>query len=311
MKSEQNLMHRCSILCATLLVPLAWGCDRQTEPPPLYVGQGGDGLLPVSIPDMSADRGLLAAATGGDTQRAARDAGGAAAAPAIQVDDSTPEGIVDGYIHVIAAGSFQQLPELLVPEQQEKARQVLGILGPLMDASQELKRAVDERFPGHAIQLGQGMDELAGFAEAVHVIDIQVITDDQAEATLGIEATGEQEHLKLERIDGRWRVRDPRIDQTPDEGLDQMAAMMSGMADGMRQVAARVQSGEIADEEALGAAMMEMLAGVMGRLMGMEGQMQPFPAEPPAGTEAAPPPPQQQREAVDEVYSGPGMLRGR
>jgi len=304
-----------------VLVPL--GCRRESDPPPRFFGQGGK-LPPIRVRARVGADSILGPAAGSDEPVSPRGGGGDETSEGpVVIDDSTPAGVVGTYVAMAAGGHVGQLAEILVPEQQEPARQIVAAFGPLIKAQAELDRVCEERF-GHAIRL----DESGGGKMRLDLVKrfkIVEINEDQGRATLA-----EQDNesvtmtLGLQQVDGRWRVKDPQLPSEAAEPamMTPMLEAYSKMADAMRAVAARIEGGELADDEAAAQALQQAVFKAMGmdkmldamgeeigaaleESMSAEGEgesdeeAEPAPAKPSTS----------EREPVDEVISSPLLPR--
>lgn len=305
-------------LCA--VIPVLWGCGRHEEPVPasrFAVSSGGQ-ALPVSLGPESRDKGILAAAASNEPPPKT------AAAP-VPVDDSSAQAIVETYVAVMNAHQFAQLPDIVVAEQQDAARQMAAVVQPFIDAERNLKQKLDEHFPGHAIQLGSlklAMGSLS--ALKYQVISVEVVSDTEATAKIRKEGpNADEQQVKVHQADGVWRIEDPQI-PPPDQReaiLSTMGPMLANLTQVLQSVAAKLDAGELADEAAVNEALAQAQSGQArstqtpgGPPTEADQPPAPVPAPEAAGEPAAATPskpPERQREAVDDVYSGPGMLRAR
>jgi len=297
-------------------------CRRQTEPPPRFMALKGVHGIPVRVFGRAGNPAILASVPPDAEGTAGQPVGEAKettpTAPTIQIDDSTAEGIAKAVADISAAGAINRLPEVLVPAQQDLAREALQVYRPVLEAKEELRRALDAKFPGHAIQLGTTSfaPTLAGLT--VVSVEVDANKPDEATATYG-QPSGGQVKMRLLRVEEHWRVELPG--EFSAEELKMGTPIMTGMAEGFRAVAARIENGEIANQAAAEQALSQVVMKAMGAAMAAgQGKptVEPAPeakAPEPRNTpspEAAPTPAKpkvREREEVDEVYSGPGMLR--
>ena len=143
---------------------------------------------------------------------------------------------------------------------------------------------------------------MSSIPRVAHETTAVLSPDNEDEATVTVEDTesGETESVTVRRIDGGWRVQSPELPEPEElEEARQMLGVFAARADGMRSVTARINNGEIADETAAKQA--------VEQAMEEAAEEGPEPAEPEPEPAAQP----REREEVDEVFSGPGMLRGR
>jgi hypothetical protein len=129
------------------------GCGRNDKPVPeaRFTVKSEGMMTPVGLTpelfDPNYKKTMLSAAASGEPP--------AARGPAVPVDQSTPESAVNTYIAISREMQLSQLPDILVPEQQETARTFATAAQPFLNVARELKQRLDERFPGHTINLGQ------------------------------------------------------------------------------------------------------------------------------------------------------------
>jgi hypothetical protein len=270
------MMTRICVWVAVLGVGASLACNDRGTPPPEFnttiTTSDGTTLLPIRV--AKHDKASL---TGGaaSTETPAGAAGGAATAStagAVPIDDSTPEALANTLVKIVEAGSITQIPDILVPEQKEAAQQVLGAFQPVLEAQAELKKALDEKFPGHAIKLPNAGSMPGGMPQEITITDIKTIDDDNAEGTIHSKAaSGEEktEPIKFKRVEGKWRLGDSDLSKLPPpDQLQKITDAMNKLAEAMRSVAKKVTDGEIADEKAAGE---ELGKAAMGAAMGMMG----------------------------------------
>ncbi|GMU23916.1 MAG: hypothetical protein AMXMBFR13_39930 [Phycisphaerae bacterium] len=329
-------------LCILAMVAFAGACDQREAPPPEFntvMTEGGRSLRPIRLTRRDRSR-LVAPAASGEQPPAERptDAGTAAGSP-IEIRDDTPEAAANTFVNILKSGSIAQLPQIVVPEQQESVQQMVAMIQPLTTAQAELQQAMEEKFPAHAFRMSTPAGVPGSLPREVTIVSVTPLTDDEAEAVLDIQAPGQPppEALKLRRVDGKWRVEDADLAAPPPGEAEKVDGFVNAMAEAMRGVTDRINAGEFADgsaaEEALGQAVVTAIGQAMGpeAQQAMEAMFQQMreqggtpsvtPTEtpvqdstPPADAAAQPAdnsPPQREREEVDEVYSGPGMLRAR
>ncbi len=285
------MMTKTLAFVAVLGTSLLLACDQNAQPPPQFnmtMDSGGTKLMPIRL--VKRDRNALIAAAS-TTETPAPASGGTAAsstAAAVPIDDSSPEAIANTMVAMVKAGSFAQLADIVVPEQKETVQQVLGLVQPVLEAQAELKKALDEKFPGHAIKLPGTGSVPGGLSQELTITDIKTIDDDNAEGTAHAPtAEGEKtDTIKFKRIDGKWRIVDPDLEKLPAAGeLQKMADVMSKMAEAMKSITKKVTDGELADAKAAEA---ELGKAMLGLMMGlMQGGAPPAPD---TGDKAAPAP---------------------
>src|SRR5690606_18653841 len=111
---------------------------------------------------------LIAPAANAESAGAA-GAGATASAGGVPIDTSRPEAAMQSMVAVMQAGNFAQLPELLVPEQRDTVQQMVDLIQPVIEAEADLKRVLDEKFPGHAIQLSSPQGQGPNLPRELHI----------------------------------------------------------------------------------------------------------------------------------------------
>ncbi len=288
-------------MMALLILGLATvGCRDEDSPVPEYnvgmpVGDTGRTLVPTNVPPMKHQTSLLGAAASAEEVAQARPApAGEAAANVIriQVDASTPEALIQGFVAIVEAGNFAQLADILVPEQQEVARELFGGFGAFIPALKALDAKWKEKFPDAPLP---GMDAAGpgmGFLSAPKVSGIEPKSDTEAEVTLEVPEGGKAQTLTLRKIDDAWRVELPDFSMpTNPEALKMFTGMFAGMAGFAQQFTQRLENNEFASaneaKAALDQSAQEAMAPFMAKMMEEMGKaMQAGPGE------SAPPPPE-------------------
>ncbi|HSW43940.1 MAG TPA: hypothetical protein VLM89_00015 [Phycisphaerae bacterium] len=183
-----------------------------------------------------------------------------------------------GFIAIMQSGSMTQLPDLVVPDQQQTIREMVDLVGPMMRAVKALETRWKEKFPdapfaGVGATPGVGMMPSFGqLEEGLTVSGIETPTDTDAEASL--EAPGLNVPLKItmKKIENAWRLEMPNMPAP--EMLEQMRPLfnaLGGMAAGMARVmedfAQRIGNNEYASADdarrALDEEMQKSMATVM------------------------------------------------
>lgn len=304
--------RRILLMCVLMGVVFSCGCRQDTNPPPRFnkpMSVNGQVLMP-SPPltprtDESLLRPIAEAPTGAGPARRGEDES------TVEVDDSNAEAAANSYVRLVTAGDMGKVANILVPEQAEVFSAPVGtdVILPAAGAVHDLMTALDEKFPGHAIQIA-GVDEfiyrLGDLTARFSVEEVTPINDDEAEATLVLNLPNQQqkkETVTVRRSGDRWRLEFPNL-QTPSD-LDGLAQTLAGKADGFRSIAERLRSGDLADEVAVKAEIDKVMAGTYEAPTQAE-------REAPVDNQAAPerepyraPP---QRDAVDDTIAVPGLL---
>ena len=263
------------LLIVVILMSSLWtaGCGDEDIPPPQFnfgVTVGGRLLLPTMVPKQT-DNSILGAAVSPE------EAGAVKAAPAgetaanvikIQVDDSTAEGVVTGYVAILESGNLAQLPDILVPEQQETAREAITAAMPVVRAFKALEAKWKEKFPDSPLQgMPAGVPGMSAMQSA-KVTGVEVQGDTEAEATIEVPGKNEPVKLKVRKVENVWRVQDPGV-PPPEQAakMKEFFAVFGEFAKGIQEVTQRLDSNEYATAQdaqtALGEAMQKALAPLM------------------------------------------------
>jgi len=292
-------------------------CDHGKEPPPqVNAGfeAGGRMMVPLDVPSRQHDRGIVgAAATVEETPVPPTPE-----ATEGMLDDSSPNTVIAAYIEILRAGDYRQLPSVLVPEQQETARTIGEGVAPLIQAHHSLEQQWRERFPEAPLPVvappGTG-----GKINAT-VLSVEPVDDNNAVGSIQVEGMPATTQVTIRRVGDAWRVVDPNL--PPPEAMELVGKILDlvpEMAEALQTVAERIGAGEISSaneaKQALDSALQEVVGPLMQELAASMqqglGDPSALPPEQQSQEDTEADQPEPQREAVDDVYSGPGQLRGR
>lgn len=307
---SSRITHHCYVLALAVGAAALPACKRDSTPPPIPVSEAGLAVVPVQPLEGVPDKAIIGPAA--SVEEAARPASGGGEG-GVAVDLSSAEAAANSYATVLNAGQLAQLPGLLVPEQQEVATRVITAFTPVVEATTELKRAISEKFPDAQ---GASSANVPGvpWSGGLTIESVEVSPDDPDTATATMAGpNGVSKLVTLKHVDGQWRVQEAKL-PSPDE-VDQIVAMVEPLTQGMRDITARIDSGEIATIEQLGPEMMKLGQAAMQSAAAAGAQLEVSPSTPetpePSGQGAAPAQPRErQRDAVDDVVSGPFLNRG-
>lgn len=270
------------LLISVVLAYGLWaaGCGDVDSPPPQFnygVKAGGRMLLPTVVPKQ-LDSSILGAAVSPE------EAGAVKAAPAgeaaanvikIQIDDSTPEGLIKSFIAIIDSKNLAQLPDVVVPEQRAVVQEIAGTMGPFLQASESLRVKLAEKFPDTPLPgMSPGTPGM-NFAESVKLAGVEAQGDTEAEATVEVTGQGQPEKIRLKKVETAWRVELPKVPS--DEELAQFrqfAGSFGELAKAMQDIIRRMDNNEFATAEqaqqAIGEAttkiLMPMLTAAMSKM---------------------------------------------
>lgn len=274
----------------------AAGCRDQEHPAPVLnvgvsVGDGTRTLLPTMVPPLKDHASILGAAASAEEVGAARAAAEAAAnVVRIDIDATTPENLMKGFVAIIEAGSFAQLADIVVPEQQEAARQLAGAVGPLFQGLKAVETKWKEKFPDSPLPggfQGPGFDVM----KAPKVTEVKELDNGvEAEATIENPQGGDPEKMQLKKIDDAWRVFDPKLQMPGDaEAAKKFLGVFSGIGKALQEFAVRLDNDEFESAEEAGKALDEVgqkaMSGLMADMTAEIGEAMKEAESPPAEAE--------------------------
>ena len=292
------------LLVPILALSVLPACKRDSDPPPVAVSEAGLAVVPVQPLEGLPDKAIIGPAASVEESARPAASGGEGG---VAVDLSSAEAAANSYAAVLNAGQIAQIPSLLVPEQQEVATRLAAAFAPVAEAVAEFKRVLSEKFPD-AADTNQEFGFATPWATGVTVESVEASPDnpDAATATMAGPGGGTK-FLTLRNVDGQWRIEDPQL--PPAEGVDQTASMLESLAVALRDLTARLDSGEVSTPDQLGPEMLKIMQSTTQGPGGALPEAAPESAEP-SSQGAAPQPRERQRDAVDDVVSGPFLNRG-
>lgn len=285
---------------------VASGCRRDDLPPPKSMAQAELGAIPLRSTEVVVDKSIIAPAA--TAEEAAKPSGPSTpAAGSVPVDDSTAEALAQTYAAVISTMQLQQVPSLVIPDQRQKATELVQAMQPLLDATAELVKAAKEKFPDEKLQLTP-----ANMPPPMTVAGVEPDANDPNAAMATFQTDGKAESKRiLRKVDEHWKIDESSLSAPPDA---QLPALVQSEAEATKSVMAKLQSGELADAAALKTeydSAMKQAAGAAasGEPAKEKAEAAPAPNKPEAN--AKPSPKKEERSDVDGTFSGPNMLRGR
>lgn len=260
---------------------LCGACRKDSSPPPSAVSV--EGVLPLTVSDATGDKTLLGpAASSDEPAKAAAGATPATEAPPITIDDTTAEGVVRAFVEMVSTGRLQQLPAIVMPEQQAVATEMADALQPLAAACAQLRAAMQSKFQT-APQIQTANPLVAVITTGWTVGPADTSNPDQTVVTLQQEGGGPATlAVPVKSVDGKFQVNLPNLPQAG--AIEAMKPELTQLADHVRQVATRVESGEIADAQAAQAELNRPPGEATSPTPAPEGEA-PAPAEPQAQPE--------------------------
>lgn len=296
------------------------GCNRDTSPPPKFAaamdGPGGRALLPIEVP-AAKDETLLGPIAAADEVEQPQ----AAAETDVEIDNSTPDALAGALVQMAEANDWSRLPDLLVAEQAEVARNMGEALTAFAAAVGDVHQASAEQFETSAIAIALDELWLQSLADMADRLRVEEVIEDAGETrivlTAGPEGAAEPKRIELtaRQVDDGWRLVLPEFEPPADPQV--FAEQLQTKAANFADLAMRIEAKEVADAGAAADEAEKIVAGdyvasAAGEEAGETAETaQPASAEPGAPAKFPLGQPKREREAVDEAYSGPGMLRGR
>lgn len=269
------------------------GCRQEPPPPPYNYNLADAGERPLLPPPEP----LYDPALRGPVRRADQQAGaatGEAVRPAVSGLPAGPgsEEIlrpIQRFNELTAEGEYEQIAELLVPEQREQSLRY-------WQAFSETVLALNDAVEAATETAGSAQPELLPRIEAVRsrigavagrTLVVQAVRLDDGEGAVAIEpppvrclSAADVPEISLRRVEGQWLV---TIRQLPDEaGLDQWVNELQEIGEAADEAISAFEDTEIG------------LAGLVERLEGLaqrmeSGPVEPAAEEPPEQPPAAPP----------------------
>jgi len=257
------------------LVLLVVAC-RPPEPPPLVaedLGTADRPLLPSLDPSVSLDPSILSGrAAPVEPDDLLEEAEADEPAERAEADDGALadvrealEEIIELTVESVADDALGDLTDLIVPEQQEQAGRLLELAARLIEEGNRLEAVLTEKAPQmmqslQAMGAGMlpgavpgGLQGLSGDQEAntealvrfLQVGDIELLSADQAVATIGPEGQGVPVEFRL--VDEEWYVYVPKLldDQELLDGVLRVGEIVSAK---LTDVTARIEDGSLAPE---------------------------------------------------------------
>ena len=167
---------------------------------------------------------------------------------------ATPIEALTAYTRAVQTGDVEAAVAMVDP-QREQARELVSGSGPLIVASAELTRAVEERFGVRIASLfapaAPAADDVAGLTKATpndddneRVMLATRMRDGVFEPTITTNATIE---VHAVRRNGRWYVDPSNGFDLPPEAVEAGTAIAASLAESVAGLAAEVRAGEHAD----------------------------------------------------------------
>ncbi|UCD27834.1 MAG: hypothetical protein JSV03_12110 [Planctomycetota bacterium] len=233
-----------SILLLSMIILSLSACRQDSESPPRLLTDGAKYSLPICLSDMPNDSKFVGPV--GEARSvsipADTEADRGPAKTEFTINDSSAEAVVQSYADMIAGAHTDLWPEIVVPEQQEFA----GILAELFNASQDLRQAMEEKFPGHAFKLPAGASlEMP----KITIVSVEVVTDQEATASIKIGDLPQTIDFNVMQTDDGWRIEDPTIKKVYSN--DQVVTYNIKLIDVLQNLTTRVEADEFADAQAV------------------------------------------------------------
>jgi len=272
-----------------LMLAAVGACSKDSEPPPRFndvLSNGSQELPPVSLarpdddslPPVPPSRYLKKiGGPAGNPAEAGAERGAAQpaeAARAIVLNDSDAEALVKQFVELSNAGNFEATAAMFVPEQQAAMRKLAVPMAALAKNLTRLQNALKETAPDVTKELQpdeKGIIVLKtedGTEAPLRVpttgLEAAGVTpdgEDKATAVVRAGAQGPEQKFELQRIDGKWRIREPNI-PTAAEEVAAAATMEDAAAKAFAEVADKLEKNEIQPAD-----VMKEVAAAMKRAM--------------------------------------------
>ena len=246
------------ILMAFGLGLAAAGCRDEENPSPLLnegvtVGDSGRALLPTIVPSMKDHATILGAAASAEevgAVLAAQAEESAANAVRIDIDATTPEGLMKGVVAIFESGNLAQWPDVLVPEQQATAREIVKVSLPFVQAMKQLEKRWKEKFPDTPLQGISTQAPGADLAQMGKLVGVESLGDTEAEATIESPDGSKTTRVTLKKIDNVWRMQ--ATDMPTEQDFEKMKGMLGvfdQMTKAMQELAQKIADGDFASAQ--------------------------------------------------------------
>ena len=234
----------CSALCAV------YGCRRQEEEPSQFKRSmktaDNVSFMPVRVPESHLDKKSIVRPAAGADEPLPTEERESAEAVEVSVDDTTAEAVARSYVALVAKGELRRVLEIVDPDQEEGYGEFVDVAEPLWLLMGELRTLLDDRFPGHAIQIPSPIH-----AAPIEVERVDVDADDEAKATAVLVSGGGADSvtLDLRSVDDRWYVKDPVVEALTSQAgwSDKFESVIQPLED----LLAQIENGEITSEDAV------------------------------------------------------------
>jgi hypothetical protein len=279
-----------SLILSACLLSAVSGCKDNTSPPPRHADLPDAPGSAIFVADRGGDQSIIASA---EPLPPEATADGNAPAPtptpsptpgvAGDIDQSSPEAVIQTYIQSAKAQNLSILPRIVIPAQRDLAKQMIEPMSSLIRGSERFLQLVEAQFPGS--DLAAEITEKAGPGTGLTdltLIEIQPLPEDPDRAQAVVQdAKGDAEELEFKRINGQWFITLPDMPTDPAqiEQAKPMIQMMGNMGQALNEISDQIETGQLTDEasvkEALDQAMEKAMAPMIEIMMqGMNEAMQ-------------------------------------
>jgi hypothetical protein len=271
----ESAMRFSIVWCICVALPalvVVGACSKEGEPPPpnnVVLSHGSMELPPVplarpddeSLPPVSSARYLkkIAGPAGNPAEVGTEKAGAkpADAAKAIALNDAEAESLMKQFVELSNAGKFEATTAMFVQDQQATVRKLAVPMTALAKNLARLRNALKDTAADVAKQLQPDekgtiiLKSEDGTDVPIQVpptgVEAPTVTpqgDDKATATVRAGAQGPEQKLELERVDGKWRIREPNMPSSPEQ-VAAAAVLLDAAAKTFGEVADKVEKNEI------------------------------------------------------------------
>jgi len=312
------MLRECLLVFGFLLVLLPSACRRDSsaireEFAGAIKSDDGAAYLPIIVPERRSDSILGPISAAEQLPSSDKPSG-----EGLVIHDSTPEAVGQTVVKIAASNDWKRLPDLLVTEQADSMKEMTDVLA-FTAAVGEVRKAAAEEFNGHAIVINMDQAWLQHLTDMADELSFEIVNADGDQARV-VFTTGPPDAANARKIewtarntDDGWRLMLPDFERPSDPYA--VTGSLEDKPQAFRDLAARIRERGVVDAAAADLQVEKVMDGTYeassetGEASGRQAEND-RPAEQPVAREPAGPP-RRQRDAVDEVYTGPGMLRNR
>lgn len=267
------MMRFLTVRCLPLLIlPVLAACSKEDEPPPPFntvLSNGSEALPPVvlarpdaeGLPPVSSVRYLkkIGGPAGNPAEVSIDKAAATPAdgARAITLNDAEAEPLMKQFVELVNAGNYDATVAMVVPDQQPVVRKVAAaataltknlarLRAVLKDAAADVVKQLQPDEKGAILlKMEDGTEfPIVVTPSGLEVVGVTPEGADKATATIRAAGSAVEKKFEMEKIEGKWRIREPNIPSTP-EAVAAEVAMSEAAAKAFGEVADKVEKNEI------------------------------------------------------------------